>query len=193
MGYLKSTSFSSRSRYCYTGSCTFLVLPLLHPSHLYCYTFLHQFLNNTLSTFSSRIREACVPSFSGGQQCNTFLCSLFPPVQYSLLSFLINHWCSDYHLLIKSKVFWSDYNLLVTINAQYYMFLILNLIIVQQEATVFSLLYFCRQLYVFRVLTPIIRSSYNCNYSFWHSSTGSTTSWNLCSNSTTRADGSIPG
>jgi len=34
-----------------------------------------------------------------------------------------------------------------------------NLIIVQQDATVFSLLYFCRQLYVFWVLTPIIRSS----------------------------------
>ena len=32
----------------------------------------------------------------------------------------------------------------------------------------FSLLYFCRQLYMFRVLTPIIRSSYNCNYSFWY-------------------------
>ena len=28
---------------------------------------------------------------------------------------------------------------------------------------------------MFRVLTPIIRSSYNCNYSFWHWSTGSTT------------------
>jgi len=32
----------------------------------------------------------------------------------------------------------------------------------------FSLLHFCRQLYIFRVLTPIIRSSYNCNYSFWY-------------------------
>ena len=39
----------------------------------------------------------------------------------------------------------------------------------------FSLLYFCRQLYVFQVLTPIIRSSYNCNYSFWYWLTGSTT------------------
>jgi len=46
-----------------------------------------------------------------------------------------------------------------------------GLIIVQQDATVFSLLYLCRQLYMFRVLTPIIRSSYNCNYSFWHWST----------------------
>jgi len=32
----------------------------------------------------------------------------------------------------------------------------------------FSLLYFCRQLCMFRVLTPIIRSSYNCNCSFWY-------------------------
>ena len=32
----------------------------------------------------------------------------------------------------------------------------------------FSLLHFCRQLYMFRVLTPIIRSSHNCNYSFWY-------------------------
>jgi len=46
-----------------------------------------------------------------------------------------------------------------------------NWIIVQQDATVFSLLYFCRQLNMFRVLTPIIRSSYSCNYSFWHRST----------------------
>ena len=50
-----------------------------------------------------------------------------------------------------------------------------NLIIVQQDAAVFSLLYFCRQLYMFRVLTPIIRSWYNCNYNFWCWSTGSTT------------------
>ena len=28
----------------------------------------------------------------------------------------------------------------------------------------FNLLHFCRQLYMFRVMTPIIRSSYNCNY-----------------------------
>jgi len=36
----------------------------------------------------------------------------------------------------------------------------------------FSLLYFCRQLYMFRVLTPIIKSSYNCNFSFWYWLTG---------------------
>jgi hypothetical protein len=46
-------------------------------------------------------------------------------------------------------------------------------ITVQQDATVFSILHTCRQLYMFRVLTPIIRSSYNCNYRFWHWSTGS--------------------
>ena len=44
----------------------------------------------------------------------------------------------------------------------------LNLITVQKDATVFSSLHFCRQLYMFRVLTPIISSSYNCNYSFWY-------------------------
>ena len=86
------------------------------------------------------------------------------------------------------------------------------LIIVQKDTTIFSLLYFCRQLYMFRVLTPIIRSSYSCNYSFWHWSTGPTiirSRWvsNLqlyelprynrsrcwLGNSTTRADGSRPG
>jgi len=44
----------------------------------------------------------------------------------------------------------------------------------------FSLLHICRQLYMFRVLTPIIRSSYNCNYSFWHWSTGSITIRSCC-------------
>jgi len=39
----------------------------------------------------------------------------------------------------------------------------------------FSLLHFCRQLYMFRVLTPIIRSWYSCNYSFWYWLTGSNT------------------
>ena len=37
--------------------------------------------------------------------------------------------------------------------------------IVQQDATMYSLLYFCRPLYMFRVVTPsIIRSTYKCNY-----------------------------
>ena len=43
-----------------------------------------------------------------------------------------------------------------------------NLITVQQDASVFSLLYFCRQLYMFRELIPIIKSWYSCNYSFWY-------------------------
>ena len=54
------------------------------------------------------------------------------------------------------------------------------LIIVQQDATVFSLLYFCSQLYIFRALTPITSSLYNCNYSFWHWLTGSTTICSCC-------------
>jgi len=37
--------------------------------------------------------------------------------------------------------------------------IIYNLIIFQEDATVFSLLYFCSQLYMLRVSTPIIRSS----------------------------------
>ena len=37
----------------------------------------------------------------------------------------------------------------------------------QTRCDLFSLLYFCRQFYMFRVLTPI-RSSYNCNDSFWY-------------------------
>ena len=45
-----------------------------------------------------------------------------------------------------------------------------NWIVVQQDATVFSL-HICRQLYTFQLLTLITRSSYNCNYSFWHWST----------------------
>jgi len=54
-----------------------------------------------------------------------------------------------------------------------------------------SLLHFCRQLYMFQVLTPIIRSSYSCNYSFWYWSIGSTTIRSRCwVGTTTRADGS---
>ena len=42
-------------------------------------------------------------------------------------------------------------------------------ITVQQDATIYSLLYFCKLLYVFRVVTPpIVRSTYNCNYSIGH-------------------------
>ena len=48
------------------------------------------------------------------------------------------------------------------------------------RCNLFSLLHFCRQLYMFRALTPIIRSSYNCNYSFWYWLTGSTTIRSRC-------------
>jgi hypothetical protein len=42
-------------------------------------------------------------------------------------------------------------------------------IIVQQDVTIYSLLYFCKLLYMFQmVIPPIIRSTYNCNYSIWH-------------------------
>jgi len=42
-------------------------------------------------------------------------------------------------------------------------------IIVQRDATIYSLLYFCKLLYMFRVVTPpIIRSTYNRNYSIRH-------------------------
>ena len=43
-----------------------------------------------------------------------------------------------------------------------------------------SLLYFCRQLYMFWVQTPIFRSSYNCNYSLWYWLTGSATIRSRC-------------
>ena len=42
-------------------------------------------------------------------------------------------------------------------------------IIVQQDATIYSLLYFCKLLHMFRVVPPpIIRSTFNCNYRIWH-------------------------
>ena len=58
--------------------------------------------------------------------------------------------------------------------------LLLSALVVELELNptrcdLFSLLHFCRQLYMFQVLTPIIRSSYNCNYSFWYWLTESTT------------------
>jgi hypothetical protein len=49
-------------------------------------------------------------------------------------------------------------------------------IIVQQDATIYSLLYFCKLLCMFQVVTPpIIRSTNNCNYSIWHCPTVSAT------------------
>jgi hypothetical protein len=54
-------------------------------------------------------------------------------------------------------------------------------IVAQQDATMCSLLYFCKLLYMFRVVTlPIIRSTYNCNYSIWHwSNFGECSVWSL--------------
>jgi len=67
-------------------------------------------------------------------------------------------------------------------------------IIVQQDATIYSLLYFCKLLYMSRVVTPpIIRSTYNCNYSIWHWSNRlcylplSWSGWNCSSNRSTKA------
>ena len=57
-----------------------------------------------------------------------------------------------------------------TVFNRHNMFLLMS-IIVQQDATFYSLLYFCKLLYMFRVVTPpITRStySYNCNYNIWH-------------------------
>jgi hypothetical protein len=42
-------------------------------------------------------------------------------------------------------------------------------IIIQRDAIIHGLLYFCKLLYMFRVVAPpIIRSTYTCNYSIWH-------------------------
>ena len=42
-------------------------------------------------------------------------------------------------------------------------------IIVQQDKTMYRLIYFCKLLYMFCVVNlPIIRSTFNCNYSIWH-------------------------
>jgi hypothetical protein len=44
-------------------------------------------------------------------------------------------------------------------------------LIALQVATIYSLLYFSKPLHIFRVvIPPIIRSTYNCNYSIWNSS-----------------------
>jgi len=44
-------------------------------------------------------------------------------------------------------------------------------ILVQQDVTIYSSLYFCRLLYTFRmIIPPLISSTCNCNYSVWHRS-----------------------
>jgi len=70
---------------------------------------------------------------------------------------------SLYNFYLKNVSFLEEMS---EISSKMYMHRESNLITVQQYATVFSLLYSCRQLYMFRALTPIISSSYNCNYSF---------------------------
>jgi len=98
-------------------------------------------------------------------------------------------------ILIKIVQNLIHFNIVIIFQAALYSFYILgsvhhksNRIIVQQDAAVFGLLHFCKQLYMFRLLTHIIRSWYNCNYSFCHWSTGSATI-----RASARADGSRPG
>ena len=66
--------------------------------------------------------------------------------------------------------------------------------IVQQDATMYSLLYFCKLLYMFRVVTPpIIRSTYSCNYSIWHwSNFGKCSVWSQLKMRGMDTDGSVP-
>ena len=68
-------------------------------------------------------------------------------------------------------------------------------IIVQQDATIYSFSYFCILLYMFWVIIPpIIRSTYDCNYSMWHWSNRLCylplwwRSWNFSSSFSTIAD-----
>ena len=64
-------------------------------------------------------------------------------------------------------------------------------IIVQRDATIYSLLYFCKLLYMFRSVTPpIIRSTYNCNHNIWHCSNRRCylpLLWSSCSTTTERS------
>jgi len=69
------------------------------------------------------------------------------------------------HVVVESFARIWHIQLLVKIRQQ----LLTLSIIVQQDTTMYSLLYFCKLLYMFRVVTPpIIRSTYKCNYSIWH-------------------------
>jgi hypothetical protein len=66
-------------------------------------------------------------------------------------------------------------------------------VIVQQDATIYSLLYFSKLLYMFWVvISPIIRSTCNCNYSIWHRLCYPRLSWRS-SNFVTTAEGSRDG
>jgi len=67
-------------------------------------------------------------------------------------------------------------------------------IIVQQDATMYSLLYFCKLFYMFWVVTPpTIRSTYKCNYSIWHwSNFGKCSVWSQSTIAEGTRDGSTP-
>ena len=63
-------------------------------------------------------------------------------------------------------------------------------ITVQQDATIYSSLHFCKLLYMFLVvIPPVISSTYNCNYNIWH---WSYRLWNS-SNCSTIAEGTRDG
>jgi hypothetical protein len=68
---------------------------------------------------------------------------------------------------------WSDATVTQHTHSEFYVYGSVHpeyrSIIVQQDATIYSLLYFCKLLYIFRVVTPpIVRSTYNYTYSTWH-------------------------
>jgi len=71
--------------------------------------------------------------------------------------------CRNFCILCRRrKIMWNSRHIFQHITARGFRKkgTLVNLITVQQDATVFGLLHFCRQLYKFRVLTPIIRSWY---------------------------------
>jgi len=83
------------------------------------------------------------------------LCPFLTQTSYSSIDTKNN--CGSLMLLI----FWSDFDKIKTVS--------FNVNNCPKNATIYSLLYFCKVLYMFRVITPpIIRSTYNCNYSIWH-------------------------
>ena len=96
---------------------------------------------------------------------------LLQPLRYKLFEELVSYF-AFWHLLTRAgQICCLDLNpwFLENYPYQIWQIWVLVSIIVQQDATMYSLLYFCKLLYMFRVVTPpIIRSTYNCNYSIWH-------------------------
>ena len=76
--------------------------------------------------------------------------------------FLISNWKC---LLLHCEECWSVLYAVITLKFELFWIEFNNC---PTRWDLFSLLDFCRQLYMFWVLTPIIRSSYNCNYSLWY-------------------------